>query len=117
VFEPGTRTEKPWGYEILLTVNDSYAMKEIFLLAGTRSSLQSHTRKMETIVVVDGALTLELEDEHGAMGIRTVVTGDHYDVYPGRRHRVTAQIDTKLIETSTPELDDVIRHEDDFGRA
>jgi len=116
-FEPGSRIDKPWGHEIIVAVNDRYAMKDIFLRAGTRSSLQSHNAKMETILVVDGSLRLELEDEHGTMQERDVVAGDTYDVHPGRRHRVTATTDTRVIEVSTPELDDVVRYEDDFGRA
>lgn len=110
------RTAKPWGYEILLAVNERYAMKDIFLRAGTRSSLQSHNLKLESIVVIARRMLLELEDEGGAMRQREVGPGDTYDVLPGRRHRVTAVSDVRVIEASTPELDDVVRYEDDFGR-
>jgi mannose-6-phosphate isomerase len=112
----GGRTDKPWGYEILLAVNDHYAMKDIFLREGTRSSLQSHRNKLESIVVIEGAMLLELEDDDGSMQRREVGAGFAYDVLPGRRHRVTALSDVRVIEVSTPELDDIIRHEDDFGR-
>jgi quercetin dioxygenase-like cupin family protein len=117
VVEQGSRVDKPWGHEIVLAVNERYAMKDIFLRAGTRSSLQSHTRKLESIVVIDGALELELEDDQGVMQHSTVTAGGTYDVLPGRKHRVTAVADTRVIEVSTPELDDVVRYEDDFGRA
>jgi mannose-6-phosphate isomerase-like protein (cupin superfamily) len=114
--EPGSRVEKPWGYEILVAVNEHYAMKEIVLLGGTRSSLQSHEVKFETILVLEGSLLLELEDSDGEIRCRTVTAGESYDVLPGRRHRVTAEVDVRLVEVSTPQLDDVIRHEDDYGR-
>jgi mannose-6-phosphate isomerase len=114
--QPGTRTDKPWGHEILIAVNDHYAMKDIFLREGTRSSLQSHLRKTESILVIAGALRLELEDDSGMLTVREVTAGDAYDVLPGRRHRVTALVDTRVIEVSTPELDDVVRHQDDYGR-
>lgn len=114
--EPGNRTDKPWGHEILLAYNDRYAMKDIFLREGTRSSLQSHREKLESIVVIDGSMVLEIEDSTGTIQRSEVGPGFAYDVLPGRRHRVTALSDVRLIEVSTPELDDIIRYEDDFGR-
>ena len=114
--EQGSRTEKPWGHEILLAINDRYAMKDIFLREGTRSSLQSHNNKLESIVVIDGSMLLELEDTDGTMQRCEVGPGYAYDVLPGRRHRVTALSDVRVIEVSTPELDDIVRYEDDFGR-
>src|SRR5438477_4576759 len=95
---PGSRVDKPWGYEIILAVNDRYAMKDIFLREGTRSSLQSHKQKLESIVVIEGSLLLELEADDGVVITRQVDGGDVYDVLPGRRHRVTALVDTRLIE-------------------
>lgn len=111
------KTEKPWGHELLIACNDRYALKEICMLAGTRSSLQSHERKMETIFVLSGRISLERQVPGGELTVEVFGAGQAYDVEPGTIHRVTVLEDARLIEASTPELDDVIRHADDFGRA
>lgn len=109
-------TEKPWGREILVAHNDKYALKDIQMVAGTRSSLQSHDRKMETIVVISGKIELEEQKPGEEMTVRTYQAGESYDISPGTIHRVTVIENARLIEASTPELDDVIRHQDDYGR-
>lgn len=109
-------TEKPWGREVLVACTERYALKDIFLRAGTRSSLQSHVRKHETILVIEGRIRLERGGPEGPLSEEIVETGGAYIVTPGTRHRVTALEDTRLIEASTPELDDLIRHADDYGR-
>lgn len=109
-------TEKPWGKEILIAHNDCYALKDIHMIAGTRSSLQSHQKKTETILVVSGRIRLEHQPPGEAMSVREYGASESYDVAPGTLHRVTVLEDARLIEVSTPELDDVIRHQDDYGR-
>ena len=111
------RTDKPWGYELLIACNEHYALKDIWMVKGTRSSLQSHQRKTETIFVVSGVISLEKQAVGGAVEVATYSAGQAYDVLPGTLHRVTVVEDARLIEASTPELDDIIRHADDFGRA
>ena len=86
-------------------------------LAGTRSSLQSHERKLETIYVLGGRIELETHYGPGDVMREMVGKGEAYTVPPGTRHRVTVVEDARLIEVSTPELDDVIRHADDYQRA
>lgn len=111
------RIDKPWGYELLISHNDHYALKDIWMTAGTRSSLQSHERKVETIFVLSGRISLERQAPGEAMETRLYGPGEAYDVAPGVIHRVTVIEDARLIEASTPELDDIIRHADDFGRS
>jgi mannose-6-phosphate isomerase-like protein (cupin superfamily) len=111
------RTDKPWGYELLITVNRYYALKEIHMVAGTRSSLQSHRVKHETIHVLSGRIALERRRPGEATENLTFCAGESYDIEPDTIHRVTVLEDARLIEASTPELDDVVRHADDFGRA
>lgn len=111
-----TKTVKPWGYELLVTANERYALKDIFIKAGTRSSLQYHERKLETILLLSGRLTLESGNGAEPYTQRDYGAGESYTVAPGMHHRVTALEDTRLIEVSTPELDDVIRVQDDYGR-
>src|SRR5665213_2602870 len=106
---------KPWGSELIVARTDKYALKEIVLKKDNRSSLQSHAVKMETILVLEGEIDLELWDADGVCTKEVYRKGGAYTVPPGTRHRVTAREDCRLIEVSTPELEDVIRHQDDFG--
>jgi mannose-6-phosphate isomerase-like protein (cupin superfamily) len=109
--------EKPWGHELLIVCNDRYALKDIHMIKGTRSSLQSHVHKLETIFVISGVISLERQAAGGEMQTEVFSAGQSYSIEPGTRHRVSVLQDARLIEASTPELDDVIRHADDFGRA
>jgi mannose-6-phosphate isomerase-like protein (cupin superfamily) len=108
--------EKPWGRELWIAHTDRYALKIIEFKKGTRSSLQYHILKHEHIYVDSGKLQVELESETGDMEIQILGPGDIIENRPGRKHRVTALEDVRLIEVSTPELDDVVRVEDDYQR-
>lgn len=108
--------EKPWGREIWVAHTDKYALKIIEFKKGSRSSLQYHTEKHEHIYVDNGVLEMEWENEDGEMEILILKSGDVVENCPGRKHRVTAIEDARLIEVSTPELDDVVRVEDDYNR-
>lgn len=108
--------EKPWGREIWIAHNDKYAFKLIEFSAGSRSSLQYHKQKHETIFVDQGKLELEADDENGNL-VKTIVgPGESIENPPLRRHRVKAIENVRLFEVSTPELDDVVRVEDDYDR-
>lgn len=111
------RVEKPWGCEIVWAENDRYAGKIIVIDAGRRLSLQLHHRKDESILVLAGRMLLHLEDESGRMTAIELGPGGHGRIATGRRHRFEAIEPTALIEVSSPELDDVVRLEDDHGRA
>ncbi len=108
--------EKPWGRELWLAHTDKYALKIIEVNKGTRSSLQYHVKKHEHIYLDAGVLQVEWEDENGIMQTLMLKPGDVVENKPGRKHRVTAMEDTRLIEVSTPELDDVVRVQDDYNR-
>ena len=110
------RVDKPWGHELIWVVTDRYVGKLIAITAGRRLSLQYHEQKDESILVLRGRLRLHLEDEAGTMTVRELGPGDSARIPVGRRHRFEAVDDVELIEVSTPELDDVVRIEDDFGR-
>ena len=110
------KVDKPWGHELIVEHTSKYALKEIVLKEGTRSSLQSHDFKLETILVLDGSVELETWDENKVCHRETYGPGEAYTVQPRQRHRVRAVQTCRLIEVSTPELDDVIRYDDDFGR-
>ncbi len=110
------RVEKPWGHELIWVLTDRYCGKVIVIETGRRLSLQYHERKDESVYVISGRLRLHLEDDAGAMTVRELGPGESARVPVGRRHRFEAAERVELIEVSTPELDDVIRVEDDFGR-
>jgi mannose-6-phosphate isomerase-like protein (cupin superfamily) len=109
--------EKPWGREIWVAHTDKYAFKIIEVNKGTRSSLQYHVKKHEHIYVDRGILQIEWENESGEMEVLTLKPGDTIENKPGRKHRVTAIEDVRILEVSTPELDDVVRVEDDYRRS
>ena len=110
------RVDKPWGHELIWVLTDRYCGKVIVIETGQRLSLQYHERKDESVYVISGRLLLHLEDDAGVMTVRELGPGESARVPVGRRHRFEAAERVELIEVSTPELDDVIRVEDDFGR-
>jgi mannose-6-phosphate isomerase len=110
------RVPKPWGHELIFAENDRYAGKLLVLEAGHRLSLQYHERKDETIYVLEGEVDL-LVDVEGEMKELTLRAGESYRIHPGVRHRMSARSRCTLVEVSSPELDDVVRLEDAYGRA
>jgi mannose-6-phosphate isomerase-like protein (cupin superfamily) len=115
-FETGRRVDKPWGHELIWAHTDRYVGKILVIEAGQRLSLQRHVVKDESILVSSGRLRLHLEDDEGTVVIEELEPGAHRHVPTGRIHRYEAIDRCTLIEVSTPELDDVVRLEDDFGR-
>ena len=114
--EVDRRVPKPWGHELIWTQTERYVGKLIVIEAGKRLSLQKHVRKDEAILVIAGRMVLSLESADGSIEQIEMGPGDHRRVPTGRIHRFEAIELTELVEVSTPELDDVIRIEDDFGR-
>ncbi len=110
------RVEKPWGYELIWAHTDRYVGKVLVVETGKRLSLQLHRVKAESIYVATGKLRLHLENDDGEVVTRDMDPGEHCDIPVGRRHRFEAIERVEIIEVSTPELDDVVRIEDDFGR-
>lgn len=110
------RVEKPWGHELIWAHTDRYVGKLLVIETGRRLSFQYHEAKDEWIHVLSGRLRLTLEAEGGEIRERELGPGEGARVEVGRRHRYEAIDTCTLIEVSTPELDDVVRLEDDFGR-
>jgi mannose-6-phosphate isomerase-like protein (cupin superfamily) len=110
------RVEKPWGHELIWALTDRYCGKILVIETGRRLSLQYHEKKDEAILVMSGRLLLHLDDDDGNMTSRELGPGEGAHVAVGRRHRYEAIERVELVEVSTPELDDVVRVEDDFGR-
>ena len=110
------KVHKPWGHELVFAENDRYAGKILHLEAGHCLSLQYHERKDETLFVLEGEVVLSIEVDSEMKQIR-LQSGEAYRIRPGVRHRLRAQAPVDLVEVSSPELDDVVRLEDDYGRA
>lgn len=113
--KPFKVVEKPWGREIWIAVTEIYALKDIEINKGTRSSLQYHNLKEEHIYIISGVAQCE-EMIDGKLTTNKYFPGDVIHNPPGKQHRMTALEQLRLIEVSTPYLDDVVRVEDDFGR-
>jgi mannose-6-phosphate isomerase-like protein (cupin superfamily) len=111
------RVDKPWGYELRWAITDRYLGKVIHVDAGHSLSLQYHVQKDETILILRGELDLVLEDGEGELVTHRMGEGMSARVRPGRRHRFRAVTDVDLLEVSSPEIDDVVRLSDDYGRA
>lgn len=106
---------KPWGYEDIWAETEGYVGKIIVIEKGKQLSYQFHEKKEETILLLEGALEVEFEKE----GLRQKITlkpGETFHNPPRQKHRFIAVETCKLVEVSTPHLDDVVRLEDDFGR-
>ena len=110
------KTEKPWGYELLFALTPKYAGKLIFVKKGHRLSLQYHKQKDETMYFHQGKALVDIE-EGGEMVSKTFEPGQSLRIPPRTKHRLKAIEDTTFFEVSTTELDDVVRLEDDYGRA
>jgi len=109
------RVDKPWGHELRFARTEGYAGKALFIKAGSQLSLQYHEKKDEAFLVQSGRLELVLGrgDEQEVV---TLGPDEAWHVTPGTVHRFRAVTDCLLFEVSTPELEDVVRLEDDFGR-
>jgi mannose-6-phosphate isomerase-like protein (cupin superfamily) len=115
-FEP-RRVEKPWGFELIWAVADQYVGKILFVKAGESLSLQFHNEKDESWYLQSGRAELELGDAgQGVLNSEVVGEGACFRYRPGTVHRVTALEDTTILEVSTPQLDDVVRLDDRYGR-
>lgn len=109
------RFEKPWGHEIWWAHTETYVGKILHVKAGHKLSLQYHEKKDETIYLQRGDMIL-LVEEDGELRERRMEPGQSYRIRPGTKHRMIAETDCDILEVSTPEVDDVIRVEDDYGR-
>ena len=110
--KPIRRIDKPWGWEEILEENERYVVKRLLMKKGEQCSYQYHEKKMETIVVLSGELTIIYKEREQNYGLGEVIT-----INPFVEHRMAARDeDAMYLECSTPELEDVVRLKDDYGR-
>ncbi len=111
------KVDKPWGYELIFAVTERYAGKLLHVKAGESLSLQFHNVKDEAWYVLEGRAEVELgAPGESVLASEVVGVGAAFRFTPGTVHRVKAVEDTTILEVSTPELDDVVRLEDSYGR-
>ena len=110
-----TRVDKPWGYELIWARTDRYVGKVIHVRAGHALSLQYHERKDETILLWRGRLRFQRGAGDAARDWE-MQPGERVHITPGTVHRMVAIEDSDLFEVSTPELEDVVRLDDRYGR-
>tara|TARA_Y100001937_G_scaffold126666_2_gene196524 strand:+ start:4415 stop:4759 length:345 start_codon:yes stop_codon:yes gene_type:complete len=108
--------EKPWGHENRWAVTDKYIGKLLHIECGHKLSRQYHEKKDESIYVLEGRLLLELGSEPDVAFI-VLEKGASWRIEPGTVHRFSAPSQNcTLIEVSTPEIEDVVRLQDDYNR-
>ena len=112
----GQRVEKPWGYELIWAHTDRYVGKILHIEPGQSLSLQYHRVKDETLCVLSGSVELEIADGDAPLQRLHLQPGESILIPPGRRHRLSAPGGGDVLEASTPELDDVVRLADRYGR-
>jgi mannose-6-phosphate isomerase len=113
-----TKVDKPWGWELIWARTDDYSGKLLFVQAGESLSLQFHREKDESWYVESGRARIEIAAPGDAVPQAEVVgPGAAFRIPPGTVHRITAVEDTIILEVSTPQLEDVVRLEDSYGRA
>lgn len=111
------RVEKPWGHEAIWAHTDRYVGKVLHIRAGHALSVQYHERKDETVYLLSGDIIYrvrpgnepDLRDVH-------LRAGEAFRITPGTIHSMEAVTDCEVLEVSTPELDDVVRLQDRYGR-
>ena len=109
------RVEKPWGYEIIWAKTDRYVGKVLHIEAGHVLSLQYHNKKDESIFVLAGEIILRLKEGETVIE-RRMAQGTAFHIHPKVVHQFEAAVTSDLLEASTPEIDDVVRLQDRYGR-
>jgi mannose-6-phosphate isomerase len=114
---PVTRVEKPWGHELIWAHTERYVGKILHIKAGQALSVQYHERKDETVHLLSGELIYWVQlPGDGELRDQQLRTGDSFRITPGTIHYMEAVTDCDVLEASTPELDDVVRLKDRYGR-
>jgi mannose-6-phosphate isomerase len=111
------RVDKPWGYELIWARTDRYVGKILHVNAGQVLSCQYHNQKDETMHVLSGELILRTQPQGGDMAERIFRQGESIHIPPLLIHQIEAVVDSDVLEASTPELDDLVRLSDRYGRS
>ena len=110
------KIEKPWGYEVILEKNKKYMLKKLFMKKGHRCSLQFHKKKIETIFIIKGKLRIFYGNKQSKLSSKIFISQENLTIKPKVIHRMHAITDCIYLESSTPEIKDVVRLSDDYNR-
>jgi mannose-6-phosphate isomerase len=110
------RVPKPWGHETIWAQSDRYVGKILHINAGHELSVQYHNRKDETIYLLSGEMAYRVQGKNDALDDVQLRIGESFRNTPGTIHQMVALTDCDVLEVSTPELDDVVRLSDKYGR-
>ena len=114
---PVTRVAKPWGHEIIWALSERYVGKILHINAGHELSVQYHNRKDETIYLLSGEIIYRVQrDGDDILDDMKLKLGESFRIVPGTIHQMIAVTDCDVLEVSTPEIDDVVRLSDKYGR-
>ncbi|MDP1677937.1 MAG: cupin [Bacteroidota bacterium] len=108
--------EKPWGKEEVIEINDKYMVKKLTMWKDHRCSIQYHNLKRETIYVLSGQLRIYYGPTKEKLDSRIFYPGESITLIPGVVHRMEGVEDSVYLESSTPEMEDVVRLVDDYNR-
>ena len=111
-----TKVDKPWGYELIFALTPQYAGKILHIKKGESLSFQYHEKKEETIYLYKGRMKLEVQEKTSPLKTIELKSGESFHITPNLKHRMIAQEDCDVFEVSTPELNDVVRLKDTYGR-
>ena len=110
------KVPKPWGHETIWARSDRYVGKILHINAGQELSVQYHEKKDETVHLLSGVLGYRVQSDSGALEDVQLKLGESFRITPGTIHQMVALTDCDVLEVSTPELDDVVRVSDKYGR-
>lgn len=114
--QPVQKIDKPWGYELLWAKTKDYVGKVLFVKKGESLSLQYHEQKEETLFIESGECWIETGSDKNFLQRILFSSGDVFHIPPRKLHRISAKSDCRIFEVSTPQLSDVVRLEDRYGR-
>lgn len=110
------RVSKPWGHETIWAQSDRYVGKILHINAGQELSVQYHNRKDETVYLLSGEISYRVQSTGDVLDDVQLKVGESFRITPGTVHQMVALTDCDVLEVSTPELDDVVRLSDKYGR-
>jgi len=112
-----THVAKPWGHETIWAHSDRYVGKILHINAGHELSVQYHNRKDETVYLLSGEIVYRVQQEgEDVLDDVRLKVGESFRITPGTIHQMAALTDCDVLEVSTPEVDDVVRLSDKYGR-
>ncbi len=110
------KVPKPWGHETIWAQSERYVGKILHINAGQELSVQYHNRKDETVHLLSGEVVYRVQGKDEVLDNVQLRIGESFRITPGTIHQMVALTDCDVLEVSTPELDDVVRLSDKYGR-